>query len=71
MATVFESTTSRAQTAFRNEAFTDFTKEEHKRAQIEALEQVKSELGRSYPLIIGGKKLAGGEYFRFYQSFPA
>ena len=48
MATVFESTTSRAQTAFRNEAFTDFTKEEHKHTpRIEALEQVKSELGRT------------------------
>jgi 1-pyrroline-5-carboxylate dehydrogenase len=42
---------------FKNAAFTDFSKEENRKAQIEALDQVKGELGRTYPLIIGGKKI--------------
>src|SRR5258708_31651827 len=57
MAKMVESVASRAQTPFENAPFTDFTKEENRRAQLEALEQVKSELGQTYPLIIGGKKI--------------
>ncbi len=57
MAKMLESVASRAQTPFKNEPLTDFTKEENRRAQAEALEQVKSELGQTYPLIIGGKKI--------------
>src|SRR5258708_37665679 len=57
MAKMVESVASRAQTPFENAPFTDFTKEENRRAQMEALEQVKSELGQTYPLIIGGKKI--------------
>jgi 1-pyrroline-5-carboxylate dehydrogenase len=57
MAKMIESVASRAQTPFENAPFTDFTKEENRRAQLEALEQVKSELGQTYPLIIGGKKI--------------
>ena len=63
MAKVFESIVSRAQTPFINEAVVDFTKEENRRAQAEALEQVRSEFGRSYPLIIGGKKIANEDTF--------
>jgi 1-pyrroline-5-carboxylate dehydrogenase len=54
---------SRAQQPFTNEPLTDFSKEEHKRAQIEVLAQVKSELGRTYPLIIGGKKISRADTF--------
>ena len=44
-------------TEFRNEAFTDFTKEENAQAMRNALEKVRSELGREYPLVIGGERL--------------
>lgn len=57
MAKMIESVASRAQTPFENAPFIDFSKEENRRAQMEALEQVKSELGQTYPLIIGGKKI--------------
>jgi 1-pyrroline-5-carboxylate dehydrogenase len=42
---------------FRNEPFTDFTKEENAQAMREALEKVKSQLGREYPLVIGGERI--------------
>src|SRR6266446_3783662 len=63
MAKMVESVTSRAQTPFENTPFTDFTKEENHHAQMEALEQVKSELGQTYPLIIGGKKITNEATF--------
>lgn len=63
MATVIENVVSRAQTPFKNEPLADFSREEVKRAQIAALEEVKSELGRSYPLIIGGTKIYGDATF--------
>src|SRR3989440_6199693 len=63
MAKMLESVAARAQTPFKNVALTDFTQEEHRRAQAEALEQVKSELGRTYPLIIGGKKITNEATF--------
>ena len=44
-------------TEFRNEPFTDFSKEENARAMRTALEKVKSELGREYPLVIGGERI--------------
>ena len=43
-------------TEFRNEPLTDFSKEENAAAMRAAIEQVKSELGREYPLIIGGER---------------
>lgn len=63
MTTVFESALSHAQTPFINEPFTDFSKEESKRAQTAALEQVKNESGQTYPLIIGGQKVTGEKTF--------
>src|ERR1700704_4418611 len=44
-------------TDFRNEPFTDFSKEENAQAMRAALERVKSELGREYPLVIGGERI--------------
>src|ERR1041385_6372875 len=44
-------------TEFRNEPFTDFTKEENARAFRAALDKVRGELGREYPLIIGGERI--------------
>ncbi|HKU72393.1 MAG TPA: L-glutamate gamma-semialdehyde dehydrogenase [Pyrinomonadaceae bacterium] len=45
---------------FRNEPFTDFTKEENAQAMREALQKVQSQLGREYPLVIGGERIATG-----------
>lgn len=44
-------------TEFRNEPFTDFSKEENAQAMRAALEKVKSELGQEYPLVIGGERI--------------
>ena len=44
-------------TEFRNEPFTDFTKEENAQAMRYAIAKVQSELGREYPLVIGGERL--------------
>src|ERR1051326_3055103 len=44
-------------TEFRNEPFTDFTKEENAQAMRSALEKVGAELGREYPLVIGGERI--------------
>src|SRR6201991_338960 len=43
---------------FRNEPLTDFTKEENAQAMRDAIQKVKSELGREYPLVIGGERIA-------------
>ncbi|WP_069805769.1 L-glutamate gamma-semialdehyde dehydrogenase [Thermogemmatispora onikobensis] len=53
----------RARTPFRNEPLTDFSRPENRRAQEEALAQVRSELGRTYPLIIGGQHIQNSETF--------
>jgi 1-pyrroline-5-carboxylate dehydrogenase len=44
-------------TEFRNEPFTDFSKEENAQAMRDAIETVKSQLGREYPLVIGGERI--------------
>src|SRR5581483_11552028 len=44
-------------TEFRNEPFTDFSKEENAQAMRSALEKVGAELGREYPLVIGGERI--------------
>lgn len=46
---------------FRNEPFTDFTKEENAQAMRDALQKVQSHLGREYPLVIGGERIATGD----------
>src|SRR5579862_3425668 len=59
MAKVLASST----TPFVNQPLLDFTQEEHKQAQQAALVQVKSELGRTYPLIIGAEKITNTTTF--------
>lgn len=51
------------QDEFRNEAFTDFSKAENARAMREALDRVRQELGREYPLVIGGERVTTGRTF--------
>ncbi len=48
---------------FRNEPFTDFSVEENALAMRAAIEQVRSELGREYPIIINGKQLTSESKF--------
>lgn len=43
--------------AFRNEPFTDFSRDDERVAMLAALEQVRSEFGRHYPLYIGGEEI--------------
>ncbi|MFB5662167.1 L-glutamate gamma-semialdehyde dehydrogenase [Alteribacillus sp. HJP-4] len=42
---------------YKHEPFTDFTEEQNKQDFQAALKLVKSELGKNYPLIIGGEKI--------------
>ncbi len=44
-------------TEFRNEPLTDFSKEENAAAMRTAIEKVRSQLGREYPLVIGGERI--------------
>jgi 1-pyrroline-5-carboxylate dehydrogenase len=44
-------------TEFRNEPLTDFSKEENAVAMRAAIEKVKRDLGREYPLVIGGERI--------------
>ncbi|MFN0141211.1 MAG: L-glutamate gamma-semialdehyde dehydrogenase [Pyrinomonadaceae bacterium] len=48
---------------FRNEPFTDFSKPENADAMRSALEKVRSELGREYPVVINGEKISLGSKF--------
>src|SRR2546425_391413 len=43
---------------FRNEPFTDFSKPENAAAMRAAIEKVRGELGREYPIVIDGEKVA-------------
>ena len=51
---------------FRNEPFTDFSKEENAQAMRDAIEKVKDQLGREYPLVIGGERLTTGDTLDSY-----
>ncbi|HET7706235.1 MAG TPA: L-glutamate gamma-semialdehyde dehydrogenase [Thermoanaerobaculia bacterium] len=48
---------------FKNEALTDFSKPDHRAAMERALQKVKGELGREYPLVINGRKVTGLKTF--------
>jgi 1-pyrroline-5-carboxylate dehydrogenase len=50
------------QDEFRNEPFTDFSSEENARAMREALARVGAELGRDYPLVVGGERVETGDF---------
>jgi len=65
MSTTIEyETPSRAGLApFRNEPLTDFSKPENKSAMEAALQKVKAEFGREYPLVIGGERITGRKTF--------
>jgi 1-pyrroline-5-carboxylate dehydrogenase len=44
-------------TEFRNEPFTDFSVEENAQAMRDAIQKVQAQLGREYPLVIGGERI--------------
>ena len=46
---------SRITGPFQNEPLTDFSREDARRMMQEALDEVKRQLGRLYPLVIDGK----------------
>ncbi|MEJ5166382.1 MAG: L-glutamate gamma-semialdehyde dehydrogenase [Thermoanaerobaculia bacterium] len=48
---------------FKNEPLTDFSKEENRKKQEEAIEKVLKEKGKEYPLIIGGRRVFAKEKF--------
>ncbi|MFN0278414.1 MAG: L-glutamate gamma-semialdehyde dehydrogenase [Pyrinomonadaceae bacterium] len=50
--------TQRTLDEFKNEPFTDFSKQENADAMLAAIEKVRGELGREYPIIIDGEKIA-------------
>ena len=50
--------TQRTLDEFRNEPFTDFSKPENADAMRAAIEKVRGELGREYPIVIDGEKIA-------------
>src|SRR5260370_6879576 len=47
-------------TEFRNEPLTDFITADNINAMLAALEKVNSQLGREYPLVIGGERIKTG-----------
>ena len=54
---------------FRNEPFTDFTVEANRTAMQEALGRVRREMGREFPLVIGGQRAT--TYDKFYSRNPS
>jgi 1-pyrroline-5-carboxylate dehydrogenase len=56
--------TQRTLDEFRNEPFTDFSKAENADAMRAAIEKVRGELGREYPVVIGGEKISLESKFR-------
>ncbi len=54
---------------FRNEPFTDFSLEANRTAMQSALTQVRREMGKEFPLVIGGQRLT--TYDKFYSRNPS
>src|SRR5438093_544318 len=50
--------TQRTLDEFRNEPLTDFSKPENAEAMRTAIEKVRGELGREYPIVIGNEKIS-------------
>ena len=49
--------------AYHNEALTDFSRAENRAEFARALEKVKQEIGRDYPLVINGQAIQMGKTF--------
>ena len=51
---------------FKNEPLTDFNDPKNAQRMQQALEKVRGELGRTYPLVIGGREISEGPTFESY-----
>ncbi|MCZ6776971.1 MAG: L-glutamate gamma-semialdehyde dehydrogenase [Ignavibacteria bacterium] len=51
---------------FKNEPYTDFSKSTNKRKQEKAIAKVRAELGKEYPIVIGGERVYAAEKFNSY-----
>jgi len=51
---------------FKNEPLTDFANPKNRKAQLAAIEKVRAEAGKQYPLIIGGEEVTAQEQFNSY-----
>ncbi|HLM61145.1 MAG TPA: L-glutamate gamma-semialdehyde dehydrogenase [Pyrinomonadaceae bacterium] len=58
--------TQRTTDEFKNEPFTDYSKPENAEAMRQAIEQVKGELGRDYPVIVNGEKITLDKTFESF-----
>ncbi len=58
--------TQRTTDEFKNEPFTDYSKSENAEAMRAAIEQVRSELGRDYPIVINGDKITLDKKFESF-----
>ena len=58
--------TQRVLDEFKNEPFTDFSKPENAEAMRAALEKVRGELGRDYPVVIDGAKITFDSKFKSF-----
>ncbi len=58
--------TQRTLEEFRNEPFTDYSQQENADAMRAAIEKVRGELGREYPIVIGGEKIQLESKFSSY-----
>ena len=48
---------------FKNEPLTDFSKPINRKKQQAAIDKVRAELGREYPIVIGGERIFSGQKF--------
>ncbi len=58
--------TQRVLDEFKNEPFTDYSKPENAEAMKAAIEKVRGELGREYPVVIDGEKITLDSKFESY-----
>src|SRR5690349_7311429 len=54
--------TATLRSPYHNEPYVDFNDEGTRQAMLDALACVKSQLGQTYPLIIGGERRETGEW---------
>ncbi len=54
---------------FHNEPFTDFSSEPQRASMLDALTSVRGEMGKEFPLVIGGQRLT--TYDKFYSRSPS
>ena len=55
-----------ARSAFKNEPYNDWKRSANRRKQLAALEKVRSELGREYPLLIGSERVYADQKFQSF-----